>query len=60
MKFLPYLCTRNQETTSINNKKVKELLAANKDAAAFTEALKTAYPELPGDADALAQSLYKK
>ena len=40
--------------------KVKELLAANKDAAAFTEALKTAYPELPGDADALAQALYKK
>ena len=23
-------------------------------------ALKTAYPELPGDADALAQALYKK
>ena len=43
--------------------KVKELLAANKDAAdaaAFAEALKTAYPELPGDADALAQALYKK
>lgn len=40
--------------------KVKELLAANKDAAAFTKALKTAYPELPGDADALAQALYKK
>ena len=60
MKFLPYLCTRNQEATSINNKKVKELLAANKDAAAFTEALKTAYPELPGDTDALAQALYKK
>ena len=40
--------------------KVKELLAANKDAAAFTEALKAAYPELPGDADALAQALYKK
>lgn len=37
-----------------------ELLAANKDAAAFTEALKAAYPELPGDADALAQALYKK
>ena len=40
--------------------KVKELLAANKDAAAFAEALKTTYPELPGDADALAQALYKK
>ena len=40
--------------------KVKELLAANKDAAAFAEALKAAYPELPGDADALAQALYKK
>ena len=40
--------------------KVKELMAANKDAAAFTEALKAAYPELPGDADALAQALYKK
>ena len=40
--------------------KVKELLAANKDASAFAEALKTAYPELPGDADALAQALYKK
>lgn len=38
--------------------KVKELLAANKDAASFAEALKTAYPELPGDADALAQALY--
>ena len=40
--------------------KVKELMAANRDAAAFTEALKAAYPELPGDADALAQALYKK
>ena len=42
--------------------KVKVLMAANKDAAAFTEALKdaSAYPELPGDADALAQALYKK
>jgi len=40
--------------------KVKELMAANKDAAAFTVALKAAYPELPGDADALAQALYKK
>ena len=40
--------------------KVKELLAANKDAAAFAEALKAAYPELPGDADALAQALYKQ
>ena len=40
--------------------KVKELLAANKDATAFAEALKTAYPKLPGDADALAQALYKK
>ncbi|MBR0274126.1 MAG: hypothetical protein IJQ59_08585 [Bacteroidaceae bacterium] len=39
--------------------KVKELLAANKDAATFAEALKAAYPELPGDADALAQALYK-
>jgi len=33
---------------------------AHNDAAAFAEALKTAYPELPGDADALAQALYKK
>ena len=41
-------------------KKVKELLAQNKDAATFAEALKAAYPELPGDADALAQALYKK
>jgi len=40
--------------------KVKELMADNKDAAAFVEALKAAYPELPGDADALAQVLYKK
>ena len=40
--------------------KVKELMAANKDAAAFTEVLKATYPELPGDADALAQALYKK
>ena len=40
--------------------KVKELLAANKDATTFAEALKAAYPELPGDADALAQALYKK
>ena len=40
--------------------KVKELLAANTDAAAFTEALKAAYPDLPGDADALAQALYKE
>ena len=39
--------------------KVKELLAANKDATTFAEALKAAYPELPGDADALAQALYK-
>ena len=40
--------------------KVKELLAQNKDAATFAEALKAAYPGLPGDADALAQALYKK
>ena len=40
--------------------KVKALLAANKDASKFAEALKAAYPELPGDADALAQALYKK
>ena len=40
--------------------KIKELLAANKDAATFTEALKAAYPELPGDTDALAQALYKQ
>ena len=40
--------------------KVKELLAANKDAATFAEALKAAYPELPGDADALSQALYKQ
>ncbi len=39
--------------------KVKELREANKDAASFAEALKAAYPELPGDADALAQALYK-
>ncbi len=39
--------------------KVKELLAANKDAAQFAEVLKAAYPELPGDADALAKALYK-
>ena len=39
--------------------KVKELLVANKDAATFAEALKAAYPELPGDADALAQALNK-
>ena len=38
--------------------KVKELLAANKDAATFAEALKAAYPKLPGDADALSQALY--
>jgi len=36
------------------------MMAANKDAAAFTEALKAAYPELPDDADALAKTLYKK
>ena len=40
--------------------KVKELLKTNKDAATFAEALKAAYPELPGDADALAQALYKQ
>ena len=40
--------------------KVKELRAANKDAATFAEALKAAYSELPGDADALAEALYKK
>ena len=39
--------------------KVKELREANADAAKFTEALKTTYPELPGDVDALAQVLYK-
>ena len=39
--------------------KVKELREANADAATFTEALKAAYPELPGDVDALAQALYK-
>ncbi len=39
-------------------KKVKELRATNTDAASFAEALKTAYPNLPGDADALAQALY--
>ncbi len=39
--------------------KVKELREANKDAAKFTEALKAAYPELPGDVDALAAALYK-
>ena len=39
--------------------KVKELREANADAAKFTEALKAAYPELPGDVDALAQALYK-
>ena len=39
--------------------KVKELREVNADAAKFTEALKAAYPELPGDVDALAQALYK-
>jgi len=39
--------------------KVKELREANSDAAKFAEALKAAYPTLPGDADALAQALYK-
>jgi len=39
--------------------KVKELRASKADAAAFAEALKAAYPNLPGDADALAQALYK-
>ena len=39
--------------------KVKELREANADAAKFAEALKTVYPELPGDVDALAQALYK-
>jgi len=40
--------------------KVKELREANKDVAAFTEALRAAYPELPGDVDVLAQALYKE
>lgn len=40
--------------------KVKELLASNNNAASFTEALKAAYPNLPGDADALAQALYSE
>jgi hypothetical protein len=39
--------------------KVKELREANADATKFAEALKAAYPELPGDVDALAQALYK-
>ena len=46
---------------SCNRSENRHLIySANKDAAAFTEALKAAYPELPGDADALAQALYKK
>ena len=39
--------------------KVKELREANADAAKFTEALRAAYPELSGDVDALAATLYK-
>lgn len=39
--------------------KVKELREANADATKFSEALKAAYPELPGDVDALAAALYK-
>ena len=39
--------------------KVKELREVNADAAKFTEALRAAYPELFGDVDALAATLYK-
>ena len=38
--------------------KVKELLSNKSDATSFVSALKAAYPELPGDADALANALY--
>ena len=42
-------------------KKMKELLHANTTAQAFTEALKQAYPGLPGEAGLadLAKALYK-
>ena len=42
-------------------KKMKELLHANATAQAFTEALKQAYPGLPGEAGLadLAKALYK-
>lgn len=38
--------------------KVKELIAANKDAKSLATALRAAYPDLPGDADALANVMY--
>lgn len=42
-------------------KTVKKLLGENKDACCFAEALKAAYPNLPGEdgVDALAKALYK-
>ena len=42
-------------------KKMKELLAANKTAEAFVDAMKQAYPGLPGEAglDELGKALYK-
>ncbi len=40
--------------------KVKELIAANKDAKTLAEALKAAFPGPPGDADALAKALCQK
>ena len=39
--------------------KVKQLRNEKTDAAQFAEALKVAYPQMPGDVDALAQALYK-
>lgn len=41
--------------------KIEQLLAKNNDAASFVNALKTAYPNLPGEEglDALAANLYK-
>lgn len=40
--------------------KVKQLLSANADADKFSKALMEAYPDLLGDAEALAQALYSK
>ena len=37
---------------------VQRLLAENTDAESFLAALNAAYPELPGDAAALANALY--
>ena len=38
---------------------LKKLRAEKKDASAFAEALKAAWPDLPGDIDPLAEALYK-